>query len=741
MVTREELSIQGERMDAASEPVNPLLVVHRALRGRYRYAIPLAVLLAVPGLIGGYKALPPKFTSNGQILISPTLPVIQYRLEENQTPPHFESFVSTQATYLRQRRVLDRAVQDEKLLEAGWPSGLRGVSALVKSIDVRVPKKVQLITLSVSDQDPRKAQQAVNAVLRAYMELYGERSGVEITTRERKLGDRINALEAQRRSLLERVLQMAGDEHPDKLELRHNEKVERSLQLERSLYDIELKIRALESKDESETQETSEDTVEGMSVERLAEIDSALGKILADRDAIEVEIETSRERFGSEYRYMKELVRRLESLNIRLERRVTWLREVVARQSETPSIVSAAGVETLDGLRSLRATYTEMALEIRAEEARLARLRQDVRLVQEESRSVQRQLDDARGTLERLRVETENLRAGRVSISSFGDLPIEPSTDRRLPLAVMGGGMGASIGIGSFALFGMLRRRYRFIDEFASIEKSAPLLAVLPDLEISSDEDGRELASLGIHHLRTLLPLQVRDGNADSMVFTVTSPSSGDGKTRLALALGMSFAGSGRKTAILDADLVGQGLSLYLGLQDNTGLSEAIKTLNLNGELYKQEENLWILPAGPGGTLDPEELSLEGMKALIEALRSQFDIVIIDTGPVLGSIEANLAIRSSDGTLLTISRGQDPRLVNAAMDRIARLGAKCAGLVFNKANIEDMSHSASHVSLSATSSRSVRSNGEERSGHRRRSLAEVFVGVPGEDAQKGQERA
>lgn len=736
-MTREEISNQGEQMDAAAAPVNPLLLVHHALRGRYRYAIPLAVLLAVPGLIGGYKALPPKFTSNGQILVSPTLPVTQYRLEENQVPPYFESFVSTQANYLLQRRVLDKAVQDDKLLESGWPRGLQGVSALVRNIDVRVPKRDQLITLSVSDKDPRKAQQAVNAVLRAYMELYGDRSGAQITERERKLEDRENALEAQHRSLLERMLLMAGDEHPDKLELRHNEKVERSLQLERALYDLELKIRALESRGAVETQETSGDEEDDMAVERLAEIDSELARMLAEQDAIEVEIETNSAKYGPEYRYMKELARKLESLNLRIDRRVVWLRDAVGRQSETPTLVAESGVETLDDLRSLRATYTEMALEIRAEEARLGRLRQDVRMVQEESKSVQRQLDDTRGTLERLRVETENLQAGRVSISSLGDMPIEPSTDRRVPLAVMGGGAGVAVGIGSIALLGMLRRRYRFIDEFASLEQSAPLLAVLPDLTVSSDEDGRELASLGIHHLRNLLPLQVGSKDAKSRVFTVTSASSGDGKTRLALALGMSFAGSGRKTALLDADLVGRGLSTYLGLQNNPGIPVALTASNLNGEMHKQEDNLWVLPAGPSGTLDPEELSLEGMEGLISSLRSQFDIVIIDTGPVLGSIEANLAARLSDGTLLTISRGQDPKIVKAAMDRIARLGAQCAGLVFNKANIEDMSRSASHVSLSATSSRSVRSGGEDRSGEKRASVAKVLLGGQRQGSAKG----
>jgi hypothetical protein len=90
---------------------------------------------------------------------------------------------------------------------------------------------------------------------------------------------------------------------------------------------------------------------------------------------------------------------------------------------------------------------------------------------------------------------------------------------------------------------------------------------------------------------------------------------------------------------------------------------------------------------------------------LLDKLRQRFDVVIVDTGPVLGSLEANLMARLSDGTLLIVSRGQNSKLVRAALQQLGRLGATCAGMVFNRASAQDFERSTSVGSVRSQISR------------------------------------
>jgi Mrp family chromosome partitioning ATPase len=115
--------------------------------------------------------------------------------------------------------------------------------------------------------------------------------------------------------------------------------------------------------------------------------------------------------------------------------------------------------------------------------------------------------------------------------------------------------------------------------------------------------------------------------------------------------------------------------------------------------------NLWALPVGADQSLDPSQLSAGLMAPLLDRLRKNFDVVIIDTGPILGSLEANLLARLADRVLMVVSRGQSPKSVRAALQQVHRLGATCAGLVFNRAMAQDFEHSTSAGSLRSRASR------------------------------------
>ena len=73
------------------------------------------------------------------------------------------------------------------------------------------------------------------------------------------------------------------------------------------------------------------------------------------------------------------------------------------------------------------------------------------------------------------------------------------------------------------------------------------------------------------------------------------------------------------------------------------------------------------------------------MRELIRQAREAFDIVLIDTGPVLGSLEASIAAAESDATVMIVSRGDNRSIATKSINQLRSVHANIAGVVFNHA--------------------------------------------------------
>jgi Mrp family chromosome partitioning ATPase len=342
-----------------------------------------------------------------------------------------------------------------------------------------------------------------------------------------------------------------------------------------------------------------------------------------------------------------------------------------------------------------------------------ARIR-NARSNREAQELLENNLNQARARLEALRVEKSQGRSGRVSVAQQGDLPLFPTKDRRIPLAGIGALGGAGAGFALVFLLTFLDRSYRFTDEIEKLGLDAPLLGALPELG-NADPEQEEIAALSVHHLRNMVLLHPPHDVPDPKVYTVTSAGAGDGKTSLSLSLGMSFAASGMRTILVDADLLGRGLTRSLQMDGVHGLAESLEHDSVAGAIHETSfANLWAMPAGKDGGIEPERLNKRDLARITNATRDQFDIVLIDTGPLLGSLEANLVAGLSDAVVLVVSRGQDSKLVNACIQRLRRIGVHCAGVVFNRAEVQDFERSFAAGSVSSV--RSTRSRRPEERG-------------------------
>jgi len=134
-------------------------------------------------------------------------------------------------------------------------------------------------------------------------------------------------------------------------------------------------------------------------------------------------------------------------------------------------------------------------------------------------------------------------------------------------------------------------------------------------------------------------------------------------------------------------------LTKALDLRDQEGLHEAIADQQISQRITRTPEGLHVMPSGNSTAIDACALSPLAVRSLFGEIKKHFDVVVVDTGPILGSLESAVFSREVDGIILTIARGQERPIVDRSVARIRGLGASIAGCVFNRADLKDFSSS------------------------------------------------
>jgi Mrp family chromosome partitioning ATPase/uncharacterized protein involved in exopolysaccharide biosynthesis len=664
---------------SAEEPAeSPLFLLRRALRGRWALAMVLAAALATVGGFAGYHATRPLYQSTGLVRVEGALPAILYESQENEIPPMFDAFVASQVTLLQSRQVLDAAANMPQMHEAGWSNAPQQVAELQKALSVRRGRGEQVISVSVTHDDRQVAQAAVNAVLTAYRQSCSDPGGLTRAEKEQALIEREERLEAELLHLRKRILEVSDQYGKEAIERMHGNKVAELMALDQRLSETRL-IRARIEAGEP---------VDGFDLVIAPGhevVDSTMARLEEEELGLLAELKSLQTRFGPGHPMVREVNRKLEAIRIEMDLRSKPMQRADGADAAPDFDSALAATVRLDQIEdrlwSMRDRVRDEASRLGSQQAALAGLTDQMIETKERLSATRQRLDE-------LRVEANRDNLNRIRIAAFGDLPVVPVQDRRRGLAAAGALVGFVLGASILYFVGLAERRVRYIDELETQLESEPVIGVLPDLD-RTNKAGEQRANRNVHQLRNLLELQCPDPDAN--VITVTSCDRREGKTSLTMALGASFAAAGRKTLVIDADVAGRGLSRELALEDVPGLCEAIGPNHASGQVHHaRQENLWIMPVGSARGLDPEDLSRQKLVWLLDALRSRFDAILIDTGPVLSSIEAGLVAAVADRVIMLIRRNQDVRLIRATMARLNQVGARYAGAVFNRATDADL---------------------------------------------------
>ena len=200
--------------------------------------------------------------------------------------------------------------------------------------------------------------------------------------------------------------------------------------------------------------------------------------------------------------------------------------------------------------------------------------------------------------------------------------------------------------------------------------------------------DPKDLSVESLRSLRTALQFALVE--AGSQVVAICGPAPGVGKSFVTANLGFLLADAGKRVVVVDTDLRRGALHKRLGLERGAGLAEVIAGMPL-GEALRETGHARFA-ALTSGTLPPnpaELLGSERMARVIAELSGRFDLVLLDTPPVLAVTDAMLVARHSGVNLMVFRAGEHPmRELVAAVRLIHRSGSRVNGFVMNGVKLD-----------------------------------------------------
>ncbi len=167
----------------------------------------------------------------------------------------------------------------------------------------------------------------------------------------------------------------------------------------------------------------------------------------------------------------------------------------------------------------------------------------------------------------------------------------------------------------------------------------------------------------------------------------VTSAVPGEGKSTVAVGLALSFAESGARTILVDADMRRPKVEQYLDLEGAVGLSDVLVGSVTWQEVVQEwgDEGLRVLPAGskpPNSTL---MLQSHAMADFLDQLAESFDVLILDSPPLLAVVDPLALVTHMDGMMLVVGRGKvRTHQLRAALQASTAAKANLIGVVMNR---------------------------------------------------------
>jgi capsular exopolysaccharide synthesis family protein len=264
---------------------------------------------------------------------------------------------------------------------------------------------------------------------------------------------------------------------------------------------------------------------------------------------------------------------------------------------------------------------------------------------------------------------------------------VSPKPIRDAAIALV---LGLVLGIGLAFLIDTLDERIRGVADLELVTAGLPTLALVPEMEkghtdtfVATRDQTKSPQAEAYRSLRTAVKFAGLD--RPLKVIQLTSPSQGEGKTTAVANLAVALAQGGDRVAIVCCDLRRPRVQERFDVPLAPGFTDVLAgDASLADALRRYDANILILPAGSPPPNPSELLSSNKAAAVIKALAEEFDVVLVDSPPVLPVTDALVVSRFVDATLVVVdSRSTARKAVARTLQMLAQVNAPTLGVVLN----------------------------------------------------------
>jgi len=671
---------------------------------RYKWTVfAVFLLIAVPAVTAIWTLIVPVYRAKAEVRVRPIIPRLVFNTGDNGLIPFYNSYMNTQVSVIRSPDVIRRVLDQPEVQNTSWYKQDRDfpfysqasrMERLWKALEVRPRGRTEIIDVSMTARNPADAAIILDAVLAQYMNFINTRSEKikdqvyrELTAQERSLREEIEG----REQAVARLTKELGTGTPDDLVSHRRVRLD---ELEAQLRDLRRQIAKAkwqENELAALVEQHSAEAEQAAQPQAWYEDDAEWRRLYDQFRKAKLQVDLQKDRLGKAHPKMIELNEKLKLAEEMLHAREKQLSQ---KWDTTGHLLMPAGqtANQAKNLYMLRQSIKTMEYEqkllaedIAKEKAKFERTFDVAMALIKENKEIRHKQDiykDVRTALDHKDVERN--RPGSIEILANAIVPSEPYRDRRLLLSAMAVFLGLSAG---FVVAYLRANVSQSIDEVSDLSQtvSAPFLGQLLLVRDTkrADQYGPVQGEF-IRMIRTALLQRINGEKGDTIL--ITSAESGAGKTTVAVMLAKSLAQCGKNVLLIDADLRNPNISEQLGVEAEPGLLGSLspQTPDERTIVRTDIKGLSVLPAGNCQNITDPELLADGVfETCLNRWRGRFDIIILDSPPVLPVADARILARHADGTIMVIREGHCRR--SDVVDALAYLGvsgAKLLGTVF-----------------------------------------------------------
>ncbi len=264
-------------------------------------------------------------------------------------------------------------------------------------------------------------------------------------------------------------------------------------------------------------------------------------------------------------------------------------------------------------------------------------------------------------------------------------IPAKPNV--KLNLAI-GAVVGLIFGVGLAFFLEYLDTSVKSLED---VERylEVPVLAVIPkDVGVLHKQSGLSPDAEAYRILRTNIEFNRK--SADANAITVVSGGAGEGKSTTLVNLAYICAQGGYNTLMIDGDLRRPRLHTFFDINNSVGLTNYLTTDLMLEDVILQTpvDNLYFMPSGILPADAAGILNSRRMSELIADVKSRFDLVLIDSPPILGVSDASVLASECDLTMIVIQHRKLPRsMLVRVKQAIENVGGTLLGVVLNNVDV------------------------------------------------------